>query len=105
MISSRNNGDSIVKLSGKYSGKIIEVIMRVFSIILLILVTAVFVVSPSTLLQTLTNGNVKAWIWMIIILVYYFVSQFFQLIKSLEKLIQYSEPSLLLWHLPLLLVS
>jgi hypothetical protein len=33
------------------------------------LVTAVFVVSPSTLLESLTGGNVKAWIWMVIILV------------------------------------
>ena len=74
MISSRNNGDSIVKLSGKYLGKTIEIIMRIFSIILLILVTAVFVVSPSTLLESLTSGNVSAWIWMIIILVYYFLS-------------------------------
>ena len=70
MISSRNNGESIVKLSGKYSGKAIEIIMRVFSIILLILVTAVFVVSPSSLLESLTGGSVKGWIWMIIILLY-----------------------------------
>ena len=76
MISSRNNGDSIVKLAGKYSGKIIEIVMRIFSIVLLILVTAVFVVSPSTLLETLTSGNVKAWIWMIIILAYYFMILF-----------------------------
>lgn len=85
MISSRNNGDSIVKLAGKYSGKIIEIIMRVFSIVLLILVTAVFVVSPSTLLETLTSGNVKAWIWMIIILVYYFVSTILPIDKIIGK--------------------
>ena len=48
MISSRNNGESIVKLSGKYAGKVMEIIMRIFSIVLLILVTAVFVVSPSS---------------------------------------------------------
>ena len=83
MISSRNNGESIVRLAGKYSGKVIEIIMRVFSIVLLILVTAVFVVSPSTLLESLTNGNVKAWIWMIIILAYYFVST----IVSIDKII------------------
>ena len=86
MISSRNNGDSIVKLAGKYSGKIIEVIIRVFSIVLLILVTAVFVVSPSTLLESLTNGNVKAWIWMIIILVYYFVSTIVPIDKIIGKI-------------------
>ena len=86
MISSRNNGESIVRLSGKYSGKIIEIIMRVFSIVLLILVTAVFVVSPSTLLETLTGGNVKAWIWMIIILVYYFVSTIVPIDKIIGKI-------------------
>ena len=86
MISSRNNGDSIVKLAGKYSGKVVEIIMRVFSIILLILVTAVFVVSPSTLLESLTSGNVKAWIWMIIILVYYFLSTIVPIDKVIGKI-------------------
>ena len=86
MISSRNNGESIVKLAGKYSGKIIEIIMRVFSIVLLILVTAVFVVSPSTLLESLTGGNVKAWIWMIIILIYYFVSTIVPIDKIIGKI-------------------
>jgi carbon starvation protein CstA len=85
MISSRNNGDSIVKLSGKYLGKTIEIIMRIFSIILLILVTAVFVVSPSTLLENLTSGNVSAWIWMIIILVYYFLSTILPIDKIIGK--------------------
>ena len=86
MISSRNNGESIVRLAGKYSGKIIEIIMRIFSIVLLILVTAVFVVSPSTLLESLTNGNVKAWIWMITILVYYFVSTIVPIDKIIGKI-------------------
>ena len=86
MISSRNNGSSIVKLAGKYSGKIVEVIMRIFSIVLLILVTAVFVVSPSTLLESLTSGNVKAWIWMIIILVYYFMSTIVPIDKVIGKI-------------------
>ena len=86
MISSRNNGSSIVKLAGKYSGKIVEVIMRVFSIVLLILVTAVFVVSPSTLLESLTNGSVKAWIWMVIILAYYFLSTIVPIDKVIGKI-------------------
>ena len=86
MISSRNNGESIVKLSGKYSGKVIEIIMRIFSIILLILVTSVFVVSPSSLLESLTNGNVKVWVWMIIILIYYFVSTIVPIDKIIGKI-------------------
>lgn len=86
MISSRNNGQSIVKLAGKYSGKVIEIIMRVFSILLLILVTAVFVVSPSTLLETLTGGTVKGWVWMIIILIYYFASTIVPIDKIIGKI-------------------
>ena len=86
MISSRNNGESLVKLSGKYMGKVIEIIMRIFSVILLILVTAVFVVSPSTLLESLTSGNVKAWIWMIIILAYYFLSTIVPIDKVIGKI-------------------
>ena len=86
MISSRNNGSSIVKLAGKYAGKVFEHIMRLFSVVLLILVTAVFVVSPSTLLESLTGGNVKAWIWMIIILVYYFVSTIVPIDKVIGKI-------------------
>ena len=85
MISSRNNGESIVKLSGKYSGKVIEIIMRIFGVLLLILVTAVFVVSPSVLLQSLTNGNVKAWIWMAVILVYFLVSTILPIDKIIGK--------------------
>lgn len=86
MISSRNNGDSVVRLSGIYAGKVIEIIMRIFSIVLLILVTAVFVVSPSELLETLTQGNVKAWIWMVIILAYYFLSTIVPIDKIIGKL-------------------
>ena len=86
MISSRNNGESIVKLSGKYAGKVMEIIMRIFSIVLLILVTAVFVVSPSSLLESLTSGNVKAWIWMIIILAYYFLSTIVPIDKVIGKI-------------------
>ena len=85
MISSRNNGESIVKLSGKYSGNVIEIIMRIFGVLLLILVTAVFVVSPSVLLQSLTNGNVKAWIWMAVILVYFLVSTILPIDKIIGK--------------------
>ncbi len=86
MISSRNNGQSIVKLAGKYTGKAIEIIMRIVGVALLILVTAVFVVSPSTLLESLTNGNVKAWVWMIIILLYFFVSTIVPIDKIIGKI-------------------
>lgn len=85
MISSRNNGSSIVKLSRKYLGRIMGRVMRVFSIILLILVTSVFVVSPSSLLQTLTQGTIPIYVWMIIILAYYFISTIVPIDKVIGK--------------------
>ena len=86
MISSRNNGDSIVKISRKYVNKVMEIAMRIFSIILLILVTSVFVVSPSSLLESLTGGKIFAWIWMIIILAYYLLSTLVPIDKLIGKL-------------------
>ncbi len=85
MISSRNNGDSIAEISGRYGGKVLKLFLRIFSVILLILVTAVFVVSPSTLLEELTEGSVKAWIWMAIILVYYLLSAIVPIDKIIGK--------------------
>ena len=85
MISSRNSGKSIAEISGKYGGKIVKLFLRIFSVILLILVTAVFVVSPSTLLEQLTNGNIKAWIWMIVILLYYLLSAIVPIDKVIGK--------------------
>ncbi len=86
MISSRNNGDSIVRLSRKYVGKAMEIAMRIFSIVLLLLVTAVFVVSPSSLLESLTNGHFPAWAWMILILAYYLLSAIVPIDKVIGKL-------------------
>ena len=85
MISSRNSGRSIVSLSGKYLGKFMEHVMRIFSVLLLILVTAVFVVSPASLLDTLCNGKVNIIIFMSIILLYYFLSTILPIDKIIGK--------------------
>ena len=85
MISSRNNGKSIVSLSGKYLGRVMEHVMRIFSILLLILVTAVFVVSPASLLNTLFNGKINIIIFMSIILLYYFISTIVPIDKIIGK--------------------
>jgi len=85
MISSRNNGASMAEVSGKYGGVVIKTFSRIFAVILLILVTAVFVVSPSTLLADLTSGTVPSWIWMIVILAYYLVSAIVPIDKVIGK--------------------
>lgn len=86
MISSRHDGASIVTLTGKYFGKVMKIIMSVFSVFLLILVTAVFVVSPSSLLQDLTNRTVPSWAWLVIILGYYLIAAILPIDKLIGKL-------------------
>ena len=54
MISSRHNGASIAELSGAYLGKTAKVLMRIFSVVLLVLCGTVFVTSPAGLLDKLT---------------------------------------------------
>ena len=85
MISSRNNGDSIAEISGKYGGRIVKIFLRFFFVVLLILTTAVFVVSPSALLSDITGGKVHALIWMGIILVYYLLSAILPIDKIIGK--------------------
>ena len=86
MISSRHDGASIAILSGKYIGKFAKGFMTISSLILLALVTAVFVVSPSTLLSDLTNGVMPAWAWLIIILFYYLLATILPIDKIIGKL-------------------
>lgn len=54
MISERNSGASIAKLSGKYLGKPAMYIMRAFSVLLLLLTGTVFITSPANLIANMT---------------------------------------------------
>ena len=69
----RNNGLSIPEVVGNYLGNGMRQFMRVFSVLLLILVGAVFLLSPAQLLGAMTpNISTPVWVW--IILAYYFVA-------------------------------
>ena len=69
----RNNGLSIPEVVGNYLGNGMRQFMRVFSVLLLILVGAVFLLSPAQLLGNMTPSiSTTVWVW--IILFYYFVA-------------------------------
>ncbi len=83
MLSERNNGGSISEVTGKYLGKGMKNVMRVFSVVLLIMVGTVFAKGPAGLIvkmidpsgtgiNLLSNGT----FWLIIILTYYFIATF-----------------------------
>ena len=85
MISERHSGSSIAQLSGKYMGRPVLYVMRVFTIILLILVGTVFVTSPAALLARLTPGFLSTTVWIIIILIYYLLATLLPIDKIIGR--------------------
>ena len=60
--------------------------MRAFSILLLVLVGAVFVTSPATLLAYLTPDVLDAKFWVVIIIAYYFLATLIPIDKLIGRL-------------------
>lgn len=81
----RNDGLSIPEVVGKYLGGGMRQFMRVFSVLLLILVGAVFLLSPAQLLGNMTPGiSTPVWVW--IILAYYFIATLLPIDKIVGKI-------------------
>ena len=86
MMSLRHNGESLPELVGRYLGMTTKQVMRVFTIVLLILVGAVFVDSPAELLDQLTGGSVGLYTWMVIIFLYYLLAAVLPINKVIGKI-------------------
>ena len=86
MISVRMNGASISEIVGKYLGGAAKQIMRVFSVILLVLVGAVFTTSPAALIARLTPAWMNTQFWVAVILVYYLLATLLPIDKLIGKL-------------------
>lgn len=86
MISVRLNGVSIGEIVGKYLGRVMKIVMRIFSIILLILVGTVFVTSPASLLNHLTSGLLGNQLWIVLILFYYILATLLPIDKLIGKI-------------------
>ena len=87
MISLQRNGASLPEIVGDELGHTARIIMRIFALILMILVGAVFVTTPAGLLASMF-GNPdslagSSLLWMLIIIVYYI----FATILPIDKLI------------------
>lgn len=81
----RNDGLSIPEVVGRYLGEGMRQFMRIFSILLLVLVGAVFVLSPAQLLTSLVPEiSIPVWVW--IILAYYFVATLLPIDKIIGRL-------------------
>lgn len=70
MLSLRHDGESIPEIIGRYLGLSTRQVIRVFTVILMILVGAVFVASPAGLLAKLTPESLDVTFWIVVIFVY-----------------------------------
>lgn len=85
MMSMRHRGASVSELTGKYLGKGMLQVMRVFSVILLVMVGVVFSKGPAGLLAILTPEKLDANFWLWVIIAYYFVATFVPIDKVIGK--------------------
>lgn len=99
MMSVRQNGESIAEVIGKWLGVSAKQFMRFFTLFLMILVGAAFIMGPSailsskitSILETANAGNfwyflTNKYFWVIIILAYYFIATLLPIDKIIGKI-------------------
>ena len=93
MLSIRNGGANLPEIIGKYLGNAPKQVMLIFSVFLLMMVGAVFVYSPASLLQKLCMDTApgvellgNSTFWIIIIFVYYIIATMMPIDKIIGKI-------------------
>lgn len=85
MLSLRHGGENLPEIIGRYLGNTTKLIMRIFTIILMVMVAAVFVSGPAAILDSLTPESLNANFWIIVIFVYYVVATLLPIDKIIGK--------------------
>ena len=85
-ISMRNKGESLPQIVGRFLGTGMQRVMCVFTIVLLILVAAVWVSGPADILGRLTDGYVSVMAWIVIIFLYYVLATMLPIDKIIGKI-------------------
>ena len=97
MLSIRNNGDSLPELVGRYLGVTVKNFLRVFTLLLLIFVGVAFVTGPAKLLQTMTNLDIRVWLYLIF--AYYLLATLLPINKIIGRIYPVFGVSLLIMAL------
>lgn len=84
VISMKHDGTSVSEIVGIYLGDKMKIVMRVFSVVLLILVGTVFVTSPAGLLTSMTGIDKN--IWVVLIIIYYMLATVLPIDKVIGKI-------------------
>lgn len=86
MLSLRHGGESLPEIIGRYLGMTTKQVMRVFTVVLMILVGAVFVAGPAGLLAKLTPDYLNATFWIIVVFAYYILATLLPIDKIIGKI-------------------
>ena len=85
MLSMRRNGASLPELVGEQLGAGVKQFMRAFSLILMVLVGAVFISGPAGLLAGMVDAINVTW-WIVIIFLYYMLATLLPIDKLIGKI-------------------
>ncbi len=86
VVSIRSGGASLPEIVGKELGVSIKQVMRVFSVLLLVLVGAVFISTPASIINGLTAGYLNEWFWVAVIFIYYLLATMLPIDKLIGNL-------------------
>lgn len=86
MLSVRYGGASLPEIVGEQLGSHIKMVMRVFALLLMVLVGAVFVYNPADLLAMLTPEHLDRTFWIVVIFAYYMLATLLPIDKLIGKL-------------------
>jgi len=86
LMSLRFGGASLPEITGRELGGGLKNVMRVFALVLMILVGAVFVYNPADLLGKLTPEHLDVTFWVVIIFIYYMAATLLPIDKLIGKL-------------------
>ncbi len=86
MLSIRSGGASIPEIVGKYLGNGFKQFMRGFTVILMILVGAVFMVGPAGILASLTPETLSKTFWIYAVFAYYILATLLPIDKVIGRI-------------------
>ena len=86
MISVRSGGKSLPEIVGTELGGTVKTVMRIFSVVLLILVSAVFVLTPADIIAGMTSESLDVRVWIFIIFAYYILATLLPIDKLIGNL-------------------
>ena len=86
MLSVKHNGLSITEIVGIYMGNATKQFMRGFTVVLMVIVGAVFIVGPAKILSELTPGFASMTFWIWVVFFYYILSTLLPINKIIGRI-------------------